>query len=117
MNKHIKVNFSPKKFPEWGQCVHKIDLNPAKPDTLYLQNHGGVYKSEDFGENWKAIDKGLPSDFGFAVAVNRTKPDTAYVFPLDTMGRYPPKGEFSAWKTDDGGKSWAPANKGLPDHA
>ncbi len=117
MNKNIKVNFAPVKYPEWGQCVHKIDLNPSKPDTLYLQNHGGVYKSEDFGENWKEIDKGLPSDFGFPIAVNRTKPDTAYVFPMEGMGRFPPKGRFSAWRTRDGGKGWAAANRGLPDHA
>ncbi len=117
MNKNIRVDFAPVKYPEWGQCVHKIDLNPSKPDTLYLQNHGGVYKSKDFGENWTEIHKGLPSDFGFPIAVNRTKPDTVYVFPLEGMGRFPPKGRFTAWITRDGGKSWTPANKGLPDRA
>lgn len=117
MNKNIRVDFAPVKFPEWGQCVHKIDLNPAKPETLYLQNHGGVYRSDDFGVNWREIDKGLPSDFGFPIAVNRTKPDTVYVFPMQGMGRFPPEGKFSAWKTSNGDRAWAPANKGLPEHA
>jgi hypothetical protein len=117
MNKDIRVDFSPVKYPEYGQCVHKIDFNPSKPDVLYLQNHGGVYKSTDFGESWTEIDKGLPSDFGFPIAVNRTRPDTAYVFPLEGMGRFPPKGRFSAWKTSNGGKDWAAAHKGLPEHA
>ena len=117
MNKGIRVDFAPVKYPEWGQCVHKMDFHPSKPDTLYLQNHGGVYKSTDYGGQWKEIDKGLPSDFGFPIAVNRTKPDTAYVFPLEGMGRFPPKGRFSAWRTSDGGKGWERAGKGLPDHA
>ena len=117
MNKNIRVNFSPVKYPEYGQCVHKMDFNPSKPDTLYLQNHGGVYKSTDFGASWTEIEKGLPSDFGFPIAVNRTEPDTAYVFPLEGMGRFPPKGRFRVWKTSDAGKSWTPASKGLPQNA
>jgi phage pi2 protein 07 len=119
MNKKIRVDFNPTKYPEYGQCVHKIDSNPSKPDTLYLQNHGGVYKSEDFGEKWTEISKGkgLPSDFGFPIAVNRTKPEMAYVFPLVGMGRFPPKGKFQVWITRNGGKDWAASEKGLPERA
>ena len=117
MNKGIRVDFMPKKYPEYGQCVHKIDFNPSKPDTLYLQNHGGVYKSADFGGKWVEIDKGLPSDFGFPIGVNKTKPDTAYVFPMMGMGRFPPKGRFQAWITRDGGKEWTASGNGLPERA
>jgi photosystem II stability/assembly factor-like uncharacterized protein len=117
MNKKIPAAFLPNKFPTYGQCVHKIDLNPSKPDTLYLQNHGGVLKSDDFGERWTRVDKGLPSDFGFPIAVNRTKRDMAYVFPLEGMGRFPPKGKFQVWITRNGGKDWAASDKGLPEHA
>ena len=117
MNKNIRVDFAPKKYPEWGQCVHKIDVNASKPDTLYLQNHGGVYKSEDFGEKWKEIDKGLPSDFGFPIAVNKTQPDTAYVFPLIGMGRFAPEGKFKVWITRNGGKDWTASDNGLPERA
>ena len=117
MNKKIPAGFLPNNFPIYGQCVHKIDYNPSKPDTLYLQNHGGVLKSEDFGERWTRVDKGLPSDFGFPIAVNRTKRDMAYVFPLEGMGRFPPKGKFQVWITRNGGKDWAASDKGLPEHA
>jgi phage pi2 protein 07 len=117
MNKKISAGFLPKKYPVYGQCVHKIDSNPSKPDTLYLQNHGGVYRSEDFGEIWTKADKGLPSDFGFPIAVNRTKPDMAYVFPMEGMGRFPPKGKFQVWVTRNGGRDWTVSDKGLPERA
>jgi phage pi2 protein 07 len=117
MNKGIRVDFAPKKYPEWGQCVHKIDSNPERPDTLFLQNHGGVYRSDDYGERWKEISKALPSDFGFPIAVNKTNPDMAYVFPVIGMGRYPPGGKFRAWITRDGGKEWAASDSGLPENA
>jgi photosystem II stability/assembly factor-like uncharacterized protein len=117
LNKKIRAGFLPNKYPEYGQCVHKIDLNPSKPDTLYLQNHGGVYKSEDFGEKWTEISKGLPSDFGFPIGVSPTDPETAYVVPLIGMGRFPKKGKFQVWMTRDGGKRWTARDKGLPDQA
>jgi phage pi2 protein 07 len=117
MNKKIRGGFLPNKYPEYGQCVHKIDLNPSKPDTLYLQNHGGVYKSENFGEKWTEISEGLPSDFGFPIAVNRAKADMAYVVPLLPMGRFAPEGKFQVWITSNGGRDWSPSDKGLPEHA
>jgi len=114
MNKGIRAEFLPNKYPEYGQCVHKIDFNASKPDTLYLQNHGGVYKSEDFGQKWTDISKGLPSDFGFPIGVNRTHRDTAYVVPLVGMGRFPPQGKFQVWVTRNGGKKWMASDAGLP---
>jgi len=117
MNNRISAGFLPKRYPEYGQCVHKIDCNASRPDVLYLQNHGGVYKSEDFGEKWTNIGKSLPSDFGFPIAINSTKPNMVYVFPLQGMGRFPPDGKFQVWITRNGGKDWAPSDGGLPERA
>jgi len=117
MNKGIRAGFLPAKYPKYGQCVHKIDFHPTRPDTLYLQNHGGVYRSDDYGQRWTEISKGLPGDFGFPIAVNRTQPDTVYVVPVFEMGRFPFHGEFKIWVTRDGGKKWAPSDAGLPEHA
>jgi len=118
MNKNISAGFLPNEYPEYGQCVHKIDYHLDNPDTLFLQNHGGVYRSDDFGENWSSIAKGLPSDFGFPIAVSRTDPERVYVVPLDgNAGRFGPKGVFQVWTSKNGGKKWTESNKGLPDHA
>jgi hypothetical protein len=116
MNKNIRADFLPTKYPEYGQCVHKIDLNPSKPDVLYLQNHGGVYMSKDFGEKWTDIGKGLPSDYGFPIGVNPHKPNQVYVVPLEIMARYPPNGAFQVWVTSDS-KRWRKRARGLPARA
>ncbi|HEY6249755.1 MAG TPA: hypothetical protein VI685_07320, partial [Candidatus Angelobacter sp.] len=42
-NENIRAEFLPEKYPEFGQCVHKIGLNRAQPERLYLQNHWGLY--------------------------------------------------------------------------
>jgi len=117
MNRGIRVDFMPEKFPEFGQCVHKIDYHPSRPDTLYLQNHGGVYRSDDFGGKWREISKGLPSDFGFPIGVSRNDPDTAYVVPVAGMGRFPVNGKFQVWVTRDGGGRWTSSDAGLPANA
>lgn len=117
MNKGIRAGFLPNNYPEFGQCVHKIDFHPSRPNRLYLQNHGGVYRSDDFGGEWTEISQGLPSDFGFPIAVNRTHPDTVYVVPVQGMGRFPTKGRFQVWVSRNGGKKWEPSDEGLPDRA
>ena len=55
---------------------------PAKPERLFMQFHGGVYRSDDAGENWIDVGDGLPSDFGFPIVVDPSDPDSAYVIPL-----------------------------------
>ena len=59
-----------RNFPEFGQCVHKVARDPSDPDRLYLQNHGGVYRSDDGGDTWKDIAPGLPTEFGFAMVAH-----------------------------------------------
>ena len=54
---------------------------PARPDRLFLQNHGGVYRSDDDAVTWDVIEAGLPGDFGFAMVVHPAEPDTVFVFP------------------------------------
>ena len=48
-NQGIRAEFLPEgqQYPEFGQCVHKVTRHPSRPERLYLQNHGGVYRSDD----------------------------------------------------------------------
>ena len=81
--------------------------HPARPERLYLQNHGGVYRSDDEGGIWKSIADGLPAEFGFPIVVHPHEPDTVYVFPLnDGAGRYPPDGKARVWRSRDAGETW-----------
>jgi photosystem II stability/assembly factor-like uncharacterized protein len=114
-NTGIKADFLPDPYPEFGQCVHKIAADPVDPDRLYLQNHGGVYRSDDSGASWTEIGKGLPADFGFAVAAHPRRSGVAYVFPVnDGSDRYPPGYRCRVYRTDDAGASWTPLSAGLP---
>ena len=116
-NQGIRVDFAPEgeNYPEFGQCVHKVARHPSRPERLFLQNHGGVYRSDDEGATWVDIAEGLPSDFGFPVVVHPHEPDTVFVFPLHGMGRFPPEGVARVWRSRDAGAHWEPLGDGLPD--
>ncbi len=117
-NQGIRAEFLPEgqQYPEFGQCVHKVARHPARPERLYLQNHGGVYRSDDHGESWHSIAAGLPADFGFPIVVHPHEPDTVYVFPINGGdGRYPPQAKARVWRSRDAGESWEELAKGLPD--
>ncbi|KJS56742.1 glycosyl hydrolase [Streptomyces rubellomurinus subsp. indigoferus] len=117
-NTGLRAEFFPpdRQYPEFGQCVHKIAPDPAHPDRLYLQNHGGVYRSDDWGGSWHSIVDGLPAEFGFAVAAHPRRGDTAYLFPLGgSDDRIPPGRRCRVFRTNDGGDSWQQLAAGLPD--
>ncbi|HKD86862.1 MAG TPA: protein kinase [Terriglobales bacterium] len=114
-NRGIKVTHMPNKYPEFGQCVHKIVMHPAHPGRLFLQNHGGLYRSDDYGENWNDIGNGVPSDFGFAVVVHPRKPECVYVVPVESdQFRCTCDGRLRVYRTRNAGESWEPLMRGLP---
>ncbi|WP_037604402.1 WD40/YVTN/BNR-like repeat-containing protein [Streptacidiphilus rugosus] len=116
-NTGIEARFLPEpdNYPEFGQCVHKVSQDAVDPSRLYLQNHGGVYRSDDAGAVWKRIDSGLPADFGFPVAAHPHRADTAYVFPLTAdYERIAPEHRCRVYRTEDAGETWQPLEKGLP---
>jgi hypothetical protein len=119
-NTGIAAPFLPEPTPEFGQCVHKVDRHPGEPDTLYLQHHWGVYRSDDFGGHWEEIGADdLPSTFGFPIVADPNRPGTAYVLPLTSdMFRCTPDGRLRVYRTTDRGGSWQPLGNGLPqEHA
>ena len=114
-NKGIHTYFLPEKYPEFGQCVHKLVQHPARPERLYLQHHFGVYKTDDAGDSWQDVGKGLPSDFGFPIVVHPHKPDTIFVLPLKADEfRCPPDGKLRVFKSTKGGGAWQALKRGLP---
>jgi photosystem II stability/assembly factor-like uncharacterized protein len=114
-NVGVRAEFLPDKHPEFGQCVHKVVHHPSKPERLFLQNHWGLYRSDDWGDSWTDIANGVPSDFGFAMTMHPSDPDTVYVVPLESdMFRCCPEGKMRVYRTRDAGESWQPMHEGLP---
>jgi molybdopterin converting factor small subunit len=101
-------------------CVHNIHRAPLQPDTIYMQFHGGVYRSDDAGESWADIGTkgGLPSQFGFPLVADPHDPDRAFVIPLrGDFDRVMPDGMTRVYETRDRGESWVALGDGLPDNA
>lgn len=99
-----------------GRCVHNMHRAPTRPERLYMQFHGGVYRSDDAGSSWSSIAEGLPSDFGFPIAIDPVDPEAAYVIPMNAdVDRVTAEGRVRVYETRDAGATWAPRQVGLPD--
>jgi photosystem II stability/assembly factor-like uncharacterized protein len=94
-------------------CVHHLERSPLRPERLFLQFHGGVYRSDDAGHSWTDIAAGLPHDFGFPVVLDPADPDSAFVIPVTTIDRVTDR-RVVVWETRDAGASWEPRDRGLP---
>jgi photosystem II stability/assembly factor-like uncharacterized protein len=114
-NQGVRMEYLPDPYPEFGQCVHKIVHHRARPGRLFLQNHWGLYRSDDGGDSWTDVANGVPSDFGFCMGIHPRDPDTAYIVPLHSDGfRCTPDGKLRVYRTQNAGASWKPLTRGLP---
>ncbi len=99
----------------YGRCVHNMHRAPLRPDRLFMQFHGGVYRSDDGGRSWIDIGSGLPSDFGFPLVIDPADPDAAYVIPLNSdRDRVAAEGKVRVFETRDAGRTWRGLGDGLP---
>lgn len=113
-NKNTRADFLPTRYPEYGQCIHRLVQHPDEPDMLYQQNHCGIYKSTNAGESWTDIQQNLPSEFGFPIALDVHHPETVFVVVEHPMGRYNLSEQFTVYRTSNGGEQWEPLTMGLP---
>ena len=106
------------QYDDIGFCVHALAHDPDDPDTIWRQDHKGMFRSRDGGESWDSIETGLPSGFGFPLVRDRNT-KTLYSFPLESDEyRLPMEGRVRIYRSRDDGDSWEATCAGLPqEHA
>ncbi|MEJ8566149.1 sialidase family protein [Elongatibacter sediminis] len=115
INQGLHSQYIPDPTAPVGHCVHRIAIHPKNPDTLFMQKHWDVMRSDDAGDNWYEVSGDLPSDFGFPIAVHAHEPETIYVVPIESDSlHYPPEGKLRVYRSRSGGNDWEALTNGLP---
>lgn len=114
VNKNVRADFQPAMYPEFGQCAHHMIQHSTQPGVLYQQNHCGVYKSLNAGDDWSDIHANLPSDFGFSMALDPHHPETLYVVVEDQETRLNFGEQFTVYRSENAGEQWESLTQGLP---
>ena len=116
-NRGLRSEQIPDPTAEVGHCVHRLAMHPSRPETLFMQKHWDVMRSDDSGESWHEISGDLPTDFGFVIDVHAHEPDTIYVIPIASDSEhYPPEGKLRVYRSRTGGHQWEALTTGLPQH-
>jgi hypothetical protein len=106
--------------PSWqpgagGMCLHTILLDPADVQRIYIAiSAAGAFRTDDGGESWRPINKGLKSEFlpdpaaevGHCVhhmAMNQARPDVLFM-----------QKHWDVMRSDDAGDSWREVSGNLP---
>ena len=115
INRGLKSQYIPDPNAEVGHCVHHVAMHPQRPNTLFMQKHWDVMRSDDAGDNWHEVSGNLPTDFGFVIDVHAHEPETVYVVPIKSDGEhFPLEGKLRVYRSRSGGNEWEPLTRGLP---
>ncbi|MCL4784027.1 MAG: glycoside hydrolase [Bryobacterales bacterium] len=115
INKGLLSQYIPDPDAEVGHCVHRIAMHPARPQTLFMQKHWDVMRTDDAGDHWHEVSGNLPTDFGFVIDVHAHEPETVYVVPIKSDSEhYPPDGKLRVYRSRCGGNEWEALASGLP---
>jgi photosystem II stability/assembly factor-like uncharacterized protein len=97
--------------------VNNVKIDPCNPDIMYAtaeqrrRHHytkigGGpestIYKSEDAGENWRKIDKGLPTEHMGGIGIDVSPVNSNYIYAIIEAAN--DAGGF--FRSTDRGETW-----------
>jgi photosystem II stability/assembly factor-like uncharacterized protein len=115
VTKGLRSGEIPTETAEVGHCVHRIAMHPSRPDTLFMQKHWDVMRTDDAGESWQEVSGNLPTDFGFPIDVHAHEPETIYVVPIKSDSEhFVPEGKLRVYRSRSGGNEWEALTEGLP---
>jgi len=114
-NKGLTSKYLPDAKVEVGFCVHRIAMHKARPNTLFMQLHWNIMRTDDAAENWRLVSGNLPTDFGFPIDVHAHEPETIYVVPIKSDSEhYVHEGKLRVYRSRTGGDNWEALTQGLP---
>jgi len=115
VNRGLRSNFLPDQDAEVGHCVHRLAMHPSRPNTLFMQKHWDVMRTDDGADSWSEISGNLPTDFGFVIDVHSHEPETIYVVPITSDSlHFVPDGKLRVYRSRTGGNEWEALTNGLP---
>ncbi len=109
------------KGPLWqpgagGMCLHTIMLDRTNPQRMYVAiSAAGAFRTDDGGQTWRAINKGLKSQFELPdpdaevghcvhrIAMHPTRPNVLFM-----------QKHWDVMRSDDAGESWHEVSGNLP---
>lgn len=115
-NKGLVATYLPNPNAEVGHDPHRLLLCASHPNVIWQQNHCGIFRTIDGGENWNDVSgkNGFPF-YGFALAIDDHNPETAWVIPAQSdEARIPHNLTLCVCQTSDGGNNWITLKNGLP---
>ena len=115
INRGLNSKYIPDPEAPVGHCVHRIAMHPSRPDTLFMQKHWDIMRTDNGGELWHRVSGNLPTDFGFVIDVHAHEPETIYVVPIKSDAEhFPIDGQLKVYRSKTGGNDWEPLTNGLP---
>jgi hypothetical protein len=116
ITKGLHSQYIPDPNAEIGHCIHRIALHPSRPNTLFMQKHWDVMRTDNAGDLWTEVSGNLPTDFGFVIDVHAHEPETIYVVPIKSDSEhFPIDGKLRVYRSKTGGNEWEELSKGLPE--
>ncbi|NCQ17809.1 MAG: T9SS type A sorting domain-containing protein [Ignavibacteria bacterium] len=82
-----------------------IKADPKNAGVVYYGGHGALFKSYNYGDDWKVI--GFEKRSVTSIEIDPINPDIIYVGLKNSS-------DDAIWKSTDGGKTWGKKTNGIP---